>query len=282
MHKVLVRHTLGANAAVRLISTILTLCKIWEAERYGQNPCTGFLAVFAAASLYGMRRNSGKSAIPIRRVPGLDAIEEAIGRSTEMGRSSLFVIPGGAFDAQAFAAFDILSHVARQAAKYDTRMMVVNALPESHAISQEVVRQAYLSEGKEDKYSDDMLQFLSGGFTAGVLGIYEREKIGANFLFGSFYFESLTLAEAGQRTGAIQVAGTANTHQLPFLVAACDYTLIGEEIYAAGTYLTRNGAQVGSLVAQEVGKYISIGAMVLGSLYLTLTSPAVKALAGLK
>lgn len=239
----------------------------------------GFLTVFAIVSLYGMRRAS-TSLIPIRRVPGLDAIDEAIGRATEMGRTSLFIIPGGAFDAQAFAAFDILGHVARQAAKYDTRILVVNALPEAHAISQEVVRQAFLSEGREDKFTPDSLQFLSGGFTAGVLGIYEREKIGANFLFGSFYFESLTLAEAGQRTGAIQVSGTANTHQLPFLVAACDYTLIGEEIYAAGTYLSRNGAQIGSLIAQEVGKYVSIAAMLAGSIYLTLISPAAKSMAG--
>jgi len=239
-----------------------------------------FLAVFAAGCYYGVSRTSRGIHIPIRRVPGLDAIEEAIGRATEMGRASLFVIPSGAFDAQAFAAFDILGYVARQSAKYDTRIIVVNGLPEAHAISQEVVRQAFIAEGREDKFDPDDMLFLSSGFNAGVLGIYEREKLGANFLFGSFYFESLTLAEAGSRTGAIQVAGTANTHQLPFLVAACDYTLIGEEIYAAGTYLSRNGAQIGSLVAQEIGKYVSIGAMIIGSIYRTLTSPAVKSLAG--
>ena len=243
-----------------------------------KNLALAFLAVFTIATLVGMKRAAG-GGIPIRRVPGLDAIDEAIGRATEMGSTSLFIIPGGPFDAQAFAAFDILSHVARQAAKYDTRILVVNALPEAHAISQEVVRQAYLAEGREDKFSPESLQFLSGGFTAGVLGIYEREKIGANFLFGSFYFESLTLAEAGQRTGAIQVSGTANTHQLPFLVAACDYTLIGEEIYAAGTYLSRNGAQIGSLVAQEMGKYVSILAMLAGSVYMTAVSLASKSVA---
>lgn len=229
-----------------------------------------FLVVFTAASLYFMRRAARGYEVPIRRVAGLDAIEEAVGRATEMGRTALFIIPGGPFDAQAFAAFDILGYVARQTARYDTKLLVVNALPDAHAISQEVVRQAYLSEGKENSFSPDILRFLSSGFTAGVLGIYERERIGANFLFGSFYFESLTLAEAGQKTGAIQVAGTANTHQLPFLVAACDYCLIAEEIYAAGTYLSRNPAQIGSLVAQEIGKYVSILTILVGSLVYTL------------
>lgn len=235
------------------------------------NKSIAFISIvaFALASFLAMRKNRTGNGITIRRVPGLDAIDEAIGRATEMGRTSLFVIPGGTFDAQAFAAFDILGHVAKQTAKYDTRILVVNALPESHAIATEVVRQAYISEGREESLAQDSMRFLSGGYTAGVLGIYEREDIGANFMFGSFFFESLTLAEAGQKTGAIQIAGTANTHQLPFLVAACDYTLIGEEIYAAGTYLSRNEAQIGSLVAQEAGKYLSIAAMILGSLYVT-------------
>ncbi len=231
-----------------------------------------FLGVFTVSSILAMRRVSRGGAIPIRRLQGLDAIKEAIGRATESGSTSLFVVPGGPFDAQAFAAFDILGHVARETAKYDTRLVVVNALPEAHAISTEVVKEAYKAEGKEESFDENSMRFLSSGFTAGVLGIYEREKIGANFLFGSFYFESLTIAEAGQRTGAIQVSGTANTHQIPFLVAACDYSLIGEEIYAAGTYLSRNKAQIGSLVAQEIGKYLGIVVIVVLSVAKTVSN----------
>ena len=38
------------------------------------------------------------------------------------------------------------------------------------------------------------------------------------------------LSETGFDAGAIQVAGTAMVSQIPFFIAACDYTLIGEEI----------------------------------------------------
>ncbi len=230
-----------------------------------------FLLVFVAVSLVAMGKTERGQDIPIRRLKGLDVIREAVGRATEMGRTSLFIIPGGPFDAQAFAAFDILSYVASETAKYDTSLIVINALPEAHAVSQEVVRQAYRLQGKQRSLAKVSMRFLSTGFTAGVLGVYKRDKIGANFLFGSFYLESLTLAEAGQRTGAIQVAGTANTHQLPFLVASCDYALIGEEIYAAGTYLSRNSAKIGSLVAQEVGKYGGIVVIVTLSIWRTIS-----------
>jgi hypothetical protein len=42
--------------------------------------------------------------------------------------------------------------------------------------------------------------------------------------------------------------------QLPFFVTACDYTIIGEEYYAATAYLTKEPTMLGSLVGQDIGK----------------------------
>jgi hypothetical protein len=49
---------------------------------------------------------------------------------------------------------------------------------------------------------------------------------------------------------------------LPFFVAACDYTLIGEEFFAASAYLSGEPHQLGSLKGQDVGKLIC-GLMIL-------------------
>ena len=73
------------------------------------------------------------------------------------------------------------------------------------------------------------------------------------FLRGLFYAESLILAETGNSVGAIQIAGTSEAAQLPFFVAACDYTLIGEELFAASAYLTGEPQQLGSLKGQDAG-----------------------------
>jgi hypothetical protein len=71
---------------------------------------------------------------------------------------------------------------------------------------------------------------------------------------GYFNAESLLLAETGASTGAIQVAGTDQYIQLPFFITTCDYTLIGEELYAASAYLSRDPRLLGSLRGQDVGK----------------------------
>ena len=103
-----------------------------------------------------------------------------------------------------------------------------------------------------------------------VDGIMLREKPAANFFMGSYFAESLLLTETGASTGAIQIAGTDSDHQLPFFVTTCDYTLIGEELYAASAYLSREPVLVGTLRGQDIGKALIMGALILGTCLATL------------
>jgi hypothetical protein len=60
------------------------------------------------------------------------------------------------------------------------------------------------------------------------------------------------------------MAGTAMPSQLPFFVAACDYTLIGEELFAASAYLSRDPKQLGSLKGQDIGKLVFLFSIIIG------------------
>ncbi len=60
-----------------------------------------------------------------------------------------------------------------------------------------------------------------------------REQVASNIMIGQFAAEALILAEPGNTVGAIQIAGTTNAYQIPFFVVACDYVILGEEIFAA-------------------------------------------------
>lgn len=229
-----------------------------------------FFVLFALVGYVVMQRFKSSQRLPIKRIPGLDAIDEAIGRVTEMGRPSAFVFGSGILEAQWFASFDILRYAERQTAKYNARMIVCNPLPEVQPVIEELARSSYIQEGKADLYNPDDVRYLStDALRAAVTGIYAREKVAANFMFGNYYHEAVIFAEAGNTVGAIQISGTSNTHQLPFFVASCDYALIGEEIFAAGTYLSRNPGQVGSLVAQEWSKYFAVIAMIVGTILST-------------
>ena len=131
----------------------------------------------------------------------------------------------------------------------------------------------YLAAGRPEGYNADMVYYVTDeqfGYVAFVQGLMVREKPAACFYMGSFFAESLLLAETGNSIGAIQIAGTAQPAQLPFFVAACDYTLIGEEFFAASAYLSGEPDQLGSLKGQDVGKILVVIGIVLGVLGATL------------
>jgi hypothetical protein len=99
-----------------------------------------------------------------------------------------------------------------------------------------------------------------------------REEPAACIYMGGFSAESLILAETGNHIGAIQVAGTAMPSQLPFFVASCDYTLIGEEFFAASAYLSGDPLQIGSLKGQDWGKFITVMLLAVGICIATIAA----------
>ena len=204
----------------------------------------------------------------IRKIAGLEAVEEAVGRATEMGRSCLF-IPGiqDMNDIQTIAGLTVLSRVARRAAEFDARIEIPTSRSLVMTAARDTVQSAFLTAGRPDAFNEDMIYYVTDeqfGYVAYLSGMMVREKPAACFYMGSFFAESLILAETGNAIGAIQVAGTAQPAQLPFFVAACDYTLIGEEFFAASAYLSHDPNQLGSLKGQDVGKLVVAGLMILG------------------
>lgn len=235
-----------------------------------------FFVLFLAVTVYYMWRSKSGKVPFIRRIPGLDAIEEAVGRATELGRP-VFYVPGRteintAGAAQTIAGLEILGHVARLTARYDTELKVGIAAANVYPVAEAMVQQAYLEEGKAEKVHPEMVQFLSSeqfAFSAACLSIMANDKSASVILIGEFQAESMMLAEGAAQVGAVTIAGTSRTFQIPFFVAACDYTLIGEEMFAGGAYLSKDPIKAGNLAAQDLGKAVSVFLILLGSLMVT-------------
>jgi len=224
--------------------------------------------VFSAAILLYTRWARAGKPLFLRKIPGLDAVEEAVGRATEMGRPVLF-IPGiqELDDIETIAGVSILGRVAKITAQYETPLMVPVRYPLVLAASQEVVEQAYTEMGKKDSYDKDTVRYVAGeqfAFTATVNGYMMRERPATNIYMGAFFAESLLLAETGNAAGSIQIAGTARPEQLPFFIVACDYTLMGEELYAASAYLSREPIMTGGLKGQDFIKMIIVVLVIVG------------------
>ncbi len=204
----------------------------------------------------------------LRRLPVFDAIDEAIGRATEMGKDVLYIMGGlDVDDPQTVASMNILARVAERTASYGSKLNIPCIWPMAMSMARETVKESYLRLGRPDEYNEDDIYYLTTdqfGYVAGVDGIMMRDRPAANFYLGAFYAESLVFAETGYATGAIQRAGTAEVDQLPFFVVACDYTLRGEELYAAGASLSGDPIQKGSIRGQDAAKAIFFVLIVVG------------------
>lgn len=224
--------------------------------------------VYAALMLTMVKLARGGKELFIRPLAGINAVDEAIGRATEMGRPILYVLGLGAPDEIAtIASFTILSRVAKKVAEYQTELIVPCYDPIVMTIAQETVKQAYIDAGRVDDYQEDMVHYVTQNqfaYVAAVNGTMLRRQTATNFYLGVFYAESLILAETGSLAGSIQISGTDRVTQLPFFVVACDYTLIGEELYAASAYLGREPILLGTLKAQDYTKAILLAIMVIG------------------
>ncbi len=234
---------------------------------YRLNALVLAVLMFSLVIYYINAAKRGKD-LYIRRISGISAIDEAVGRATEMGKKIIY-IPGimSISDIQTIASLSILSHVAKQTAVYGADIEVPNKDPLTFTAARETVKQAYMEAGRPDQFREDMVTYITYdqfAYAAAVSGKMVRERPATNFLIGYFFAESLILAETGQSTGAIQIAGTAAPTQLPFFVTTCDYTLMGEELYAASAYLSKEPILLGSIKAQDIAKALIIVTILVG------------------
>ena len=188
-----------------------------------------------------------------------------------MGKPILFV-PGLSVmeDVATIAAVNILGPVAKKVAEYGSDLIVPNRDPIVTSVTQEVVKEAYIEAGRPDLFNPEKVWFVTQSqfaYAGAVQGIMVRDKPATNLFLGMFWAESLLLAETGNSTGAIQIAGTDSVNQLPFFITSCDYTIMGEELYAASAYLSKNPLLTSSIKAQDFGKLAVFIILLLGLIF---------------
>lgn len=233
------------------------------------------LMTFVATLLFGLLLvfaiiQTRRKDVYIRPIAGLHEIDNAIGRATEMGRPLMFVPGWGTLgDVCTISSMMILSQIAKKAAEFDIRLISPHCDYMVLPMAQEIVQSAYSEVGRSDAFDQNNIFYVSGDqfpFCAGVNGITVRERVATVFYMGYFNAEALLLTETGNQAGAVQIAATDAITQVPFFITTCDYTLIGEEFYAASAYLSRNLELVSMLKAQDYFKLVMVVVMVVGTI----------------
>jgi len=218
------------------------------------------------------KRNPEK--VFIRRIAGLNAIDEAVGRAAELGTPILFNPGTDDFTSiQTLAALGVLAHVAKRSAVYGISIIVTTCKPIMVPICEDVLRSAYEAAGRPELFHASDVRFIStqSDLTAlGTAALMVDRRVASSFLFGAYDYTSLLVSEGGQLAGCMQIAGTADYYQIPFFIASCDYIVMVEELFACSSYLSRQPVMLGSVAGQDFGKLVLLGLIGVGVLLSTI------------
>lgn len=124
-------------------------------------------------------------------------------------------------------------------------------------VAQDSLRQAYTQAGRKSEYKPSMAQFIahesdSYAFAGGIASVIQRREASGSVLVGHYGPEIAIAAEAAARQNMTQVIGTDDPTALAIAAAFTENVLIGEELFAAGTYLEGSPSQLASLLVQDI------------------------------
>lgn len=232
-----------------------------------------FLLVFAGLIFLFAVPLRGKAGRAQRESTAFTRLKRIVGLAVEAGkRLHISLGSGNLSDIQAGSALiglTVLERCARAASVSDRPPVATSGDSLLSILGQDVGDRTFRRLGT-DQMVDAINSRLTGltpfAYAAGALPVIYDEKVTANILVGHFGAEAALLAEAGERTGSLTIAGSDSLPGQAVLVATAQEPLIGEDLYAAGAYLGAGHFHGASLRAQDILRWLIILVIILGAL----------------
>ncbi len=213
----------------------------------------------------------------LRPLSGYETLFSQIGQALESGGRVHFSLgPNsiiGTDTGTTLAGAAMLDVVSEVSAITDLSPIASTADATTLPLASDTIRRAYRRRDTLDKYeatAGRLVALDAIGLAGGATSIIADDKVRANVLIGSFGPEVALMAEAGVRQHIPQIIGSDRLESQAVAYAMADHTLIGEEIFAARAYLTKEAATTASLVMQDVLRWIVIGLIVVGAIQQSL------------
>ena len=246
------------------------------------------ILVVICLTIYFFIERAKRGKVPeIRPLPALQAIDEAVGRAVEVGRTVHFTtgVSGldNAFAPQTIAGLAIMNRVAKLCGEYAVPMRYTACRSYMIPIAEDTIKSGYTFGGRPDMYSPDMVVYIGEAqtaFQAAVVSHLIRERPAVNFMFGGIQAEAIQTLGAAAVAGCMQFAGTARMFYFPFILCLCDYSLIGEELFAAAAAASGETIQLGTIRGQDVSKFLALVLLILGIILTTVGTAAFRKLIG--
>ena len=214
----------------------------------------------------------------LRPIPGMVLLRFLLSQAIE-ARSRIHLALGsgqigGCSTIETMAGLTLLDYLAKQSVLCDIPLTVSVADPTTLAAAQGILRRSVEQSEHSDSLPSASVHFIAPdpiAYASGVAHLIERENPALDVLIGTYGPECMLIGEAGARRDVSQVAGTTSPEALALMYPTADETLVGEEIFALGSYLDCP-AHLGSLMTEDVLRIITAGLILIGVLFCSLRS----------
>lgn len=235
----------------------------------------GLLIFLTFAGLIGvftiLARSRPNQQRQLRRIDAFQSLPATVGQAVETGQRLHISLGSGSIGTgdtvSTVAGLTVLDQVSAAAALSDRPPVVSTADGAAMLLAQDALRSVYARQNALSRYDPNSAQVVGLtpiGFGAAQTTLAADEAVAGAVLIGSAGSEAVLLAEAGQRSGAVTLAGSDSLATQAMLFATADHPLIGEDLFAGGAYIGRQPEFVGSLSAQDVMRGLIAAAIVIG------------------
>ncbi len=220
------------------------------------------LSIFILLALTYLKRLAPRTFRPItafarlQRAIGL-SIEEGTRLHVSLGRGSLLTPRGGV----SLAGLSMLRHLTERTSVGDLPPVATTGDPALVLLTQDTLKAGYEAAAAGDLYQSTTGR-LTGltpfSYAAGAMPVVSDESVAANLLLGGFGSEVALITDAAQRAGSPVIGATDDLAAQSILFASSQEPLIGEELFAAGAYLSGDPSQTASLTLQDILRWLLI------------------------
>jgi hypothetical protein len=227
--------------------------------------------------LYAWRAQGG-ARYPLRRIPAFEAIRGLVDTIAERGKTIHLSVGsagiGGDQTVAITSGLAVLRHLAERGAALETSPLITVADPVLLLVAQDALYGAFERMGHATQYRATDVRLLApdpAAYAIGAQDLISDPDVDASVMVGALGDEYLLMGEAGAQRGIVQVVGSNAVNAHPFMVATADQVLLGEEMFAAGAYLSDDPAQAAYLRVQDVLRVAIAVIIVLGVVIKTLS-----------
>ena len=206
----------------------------------------------------------GKKGVPLRLMPAIERMMQAVGRLVEdgsrlhisLGRGGLLTPQG----ASALAGLSLLDRLSRLTSASDKPPIATSGETTLALLSQDSLQKAAGTMGQAgmDPHAGRISGLTPFSYAAGVIPAIHDENVSATILIGNFGVEAGLITEAAERTGTFSLAGSDNLAAQAVFYATAKETLLGEELFSAGAYVEPTPVHTASLVVQDIFRWLII------------------------